>query len=435
MRSLKDTIVAPITGAQRAAVCLIRLSGPDAWDIARKVSRSKLCEEPLKLQFTRYAHRDEGFVCLFHEKRSYTGERCAELSIHGSPASVSALLGHCHEAGARKAQPGEFTLRAFLNGRIDLTQAEGVRETIEADSLAWLRAASTLRDGEFRQRVEHLLGRIDFERATIDAHTDFSEEIGEYDYDSAVARVNAVAAELESMASEAIHTKHIREGYRVAIVGLPNAGKSSLFNRLLGSSRAIVTDIAGTTRDTIEERIEHDGVPLVLIDTAGLRDTDDPVDRLGGERTLDAAASADVIWHLFDGAAGLTEEDDRLAEKLPKCPIVVPTKADICARPAPRNAVSSVTGEGVHALLEATVRGLPECQHGSALPVLARHQPLLARAAAGLRAAATDGARHALLEVIGTSLDCAREAVGEIVGQTVNADAVDRLFESFCLGK
>ncbi|MBC8066268.1 MAG: tRNA uridine-5-carboxymethylaminomethyl(34) synthesis GTPase MnmE, partial [Chlorobia bacterium] len=298
--SLFDTILAPITGPGPAPVAIVRLSGPDSWRIAHTLSNGRSDSEPKLAQYLAFCTGDDGYLILFEAGKSYTGEECAEISIHGSRASVNALMEAAKLNGARLAEPGEFTQRAFMNGRIDLTEAEAVRDTIEAETSAQLRMANLLRDGALHRllkaQADSLIGVL----AAIEASVDFSEEIGEVDPQALNSRIESVQMTLAELLDTASTGRILREGLRIAIVGPPNAGKSSLLNRLLGQDRAIVTDTPGTTRDYVEERADFDGFPVVLVDTAGLRETNDPIEAIGVQKSRAIAANADLIWFVTD---------------------------------------------------------------------------------------------------------------------------------------
>ncbi|MCL6624509.1 MAG: tRNA uridine-5-carboxymethylaminomethyl(34) synthesis GTPase MnmE, partial [Fimbriimonadales bacterium] len=314
-----DTIVAPITAPIRAPVAWIRVSGPDAWKIARSVFRRKGADVPEEDYRPRYAYYgeifsgseiiDEGLLILFEEGKSYTGESSFELSCHGSPAIVRKIVEAILQAGARPARPGEFTERAFVNGRIDLTRAEAVRETVEAVTEAQLRRARLLREGRLAERVEAWEEAVAKELARAEASVDFSEEIGELNREAVAENLRRVLGGIEEVLHTYPSARLLREGLRVAIVGRTNVGKSSLLNALLGTERAIVTDIPGTTRDTIEETLSVKGFPVVLTDTAGIRETEDRVESLGVMRSKKAVETADQVWFVYEAPLGWTPED------------------------------------------------------------------------------------------------------------------------------
>lgn len=436
MRALGDTIVALITGRPPCAVATVRLSGPDAWSVAAQVF--KPWPEPVEARrvvIGRFVHHDEGLALPFAEGHSFTGEASVELSAHGSVRSVRDLLEGCIRAGARHAEPGEFTLRAFLNGRIDLTQAEGIRATVEAATESQLRAADHLRRGDLRASIERSRSELLHILAAIEASVDFSEETGPLDRVSARDRGERVLADLGRLLAQVPAERILREGLRIAIVGRPNAGKSSLFNALLRSDRAIVTEIAGTTRDTVEEWVDLSGVPCLLIDTAGLRSTSDAIEAIGVARSRSAVANADARWYVFDGYAGWTPEDDAEWRALPEPKLLIRNKADLRSSGSEGVAVSALHGEGLDALSDWVSAALGNLEGGSLMGIQSRHVPLL------------EVARDAVHELVAT-LDApvpddlnavhaqrAIHALGEIVGSDVGPDLLDAIFGDFCIGK
>lgn len=423
-----DTIVAPITGGGVAAVAIVRLSGPEAWHIASQVF-TPWNPQPLKAVHGRYAHGDDGLALPFEEGHSYTGEQAVELSIHGSPASVRDLVQACRKAGARMAEPGEFTQRAFLHGRIDLTQAEAVRDTIEAKTEAQLRLANLQREGSLRRRISELRDEIMKALAAVEASVDFSEEIGELDRNSTAASLRSVIDSVNALLETAGVARTLRLGLRVAIIGPPNAGKSSLLNAILGTERAIVTEIAGTTRDFVEEQIEIEGYPVVLIDTAGLRDSEDRVEALGIQRSRAIAANADCVWYVYDASIGWTQVDETAAgEKA----TIVANKADITCgdKGIP---VSAMTGEGIPVLLKS----LPlqaDIAHRE-IVINPRHSESLNHARAALETAVITLESDRPPDLISVLLQDALAALGEITGETASPDMIARIFGDFCIGK
>lgn len=433
MAFLLDTIVAPITGLAPAAVAGIRISGPEAWKVAAAVfPRWPADAEPLKAVYGRFVHGDDGFVLPFEAGRSFTGETSAELFVHGSPESVRQIVAACRQAGARTAEPGEFTLRAFLNGRIDLTQAEAVRDTVESRTAVQLRAANAAREGALREAVEAISDRIVRLLAAIEASVDFGEEVGELDRPQARADLLDAAANLGSLLDQARVGRIVRQGLRIAIVGRPNAGKSSLLNALLRSERAIVTDVPGTTRDTVEESAAFDGVPVVLIDTAGLRDSADPVESLGIQRSRASAADADLIWYVYDAAAGWTDEDAAFLASFDRPAAVVANKADLPHSAGTGRLVSAKTGLGLPQLASEAVRDAAP----SDLPLVNdRHAALLREAREAVEAALSGLSHDAPEDLLTTHLRQALHSLGRITGETVEADMLERIFRDFCVGK
>ncbi|MCH8275148.1 MAG: tRNA uridine-5-carboxymethylaminomethyl(34) synthesis GTPase MnmE [Armatimonadetes bacterium] len=455
-----DTIVAPITGPFRAPVALIRVSGPDSWDIARKVFSFRLSvfsESEPKTEYRkprtlepRHAYYgaiiadneeiDEGFLILFEEGRSYTGEASFELSCHGSPAIVRQIVSAMVGLGARPARPGEFTERAFMNGRIDLTQAEAVRETVEAATQAQQRRARLLRQGRLAQQVGALEERIARELARAEATVDFSEEIGELDRESARDAILTLVADIERTLSGYRGARLLREGLRVAIVGRPNVGKSSLLNALLGADRAIVTETPGTTRDTIEETVSMAGYPVVLTDTAGLRESTEQVERLGVERSMTAVETADEVWMLFEDPAGWTPEDEAVVASLGReSTLLVANKRDLPSqrkrveRPGALR-VSALTGEGLEQL-EDHIRSVFECG-GAEIPLInERHKEDLEETADYLRHAAETLGTDLPTDLACVDLHGALQTVGRITGRTADEDILERIFREFCIGK
>ncbi len=428
-----ETIVAPITGVG-GAVAVLRLSGPDAWRIAQRMMPS-LPESPIARHayYGEFAHGDDGLCVLFEEGASYTGEPAAELSVHGSVASVQTLQALCLHAGARSARAGEFTERAFLNGRLDLSQAEAVRDTVAAQTERQLRMANLLRSGGLRERLGEIVRELEALLAAVEASVDFSEEIGEFDAESGLRRLAEIDSALTALLATGEKGRILRQGLRVALLGAPNAGKSSLLNALVGRERSIVTEVPGTTRDLVEEAIDLGGLPVVLIDTAGLRETDDRVEAIGVRLAWEAAAMADAVWYLYDAQRGWTAEDAAQLEALKRPYRILASKADLSpVAEGPGLRVSARTGEGLDALV-ASIRKEWEGIDGPLIDP--RHGPalMLAREAVAEARATLEHDRPAdLLSV------CLREAlasIGQITGETASADMIERIFQYFCIGK
>jgi tRNA modification GTPase len=425
-----ETIFAPISGLPPAAISVVRISGPDAWQIASKVFQPwPEKPEARYARYGRFSNGDDGIALPFAEGQSFTGEETVELSIHGSRASLSALLADCEAAGARPAEPGEFTLRAFLNGRIDLTQAEAVRETVEAETERQLRSANRNREGRLRDEVLELRSQVTRVLAALEASVDFSEEIGDFDRQAGVERLQPVADRLHELAVLARSGRLLREGLRIAIVGPPNAGKSSLLNAILGSERAIVSEIPGTTRDYVEERADFLGYPVVLVDTAGLRETLDPVESIGVQRARAAAANADVIWYVFDATLGVVEAD---LESFDRPVILLANKSDLSA-PSMGTAVSAKTRLGLDSLIASTAASF-EVSDDAAV-VNARQGLLLREAEASLKDALEHLRGDTPSDLLSVLLNECLDRLGQITGETVSTDMLERIFRDFCIGK
>ncbi|MEJ5170656.1 MAG: tRNA uridine-5-carboxymethylaminomethyl(34) synthesis GTPase MnmE [Fimbriimonadales bacterium] len=431
MGPLHDTIVAPITAYGRGAVAIVRVSGPDAFGVARGLCPD-LPEQPEsgRARYVRLSNGDDGLLLAFADGAGYTGEPSVEFQVHGSTASVQTLVDACLRRGCRLAEPGEFTFRSFLNGRMDLTQAEAVRSLAEAQTALQLREAGLRRDGALRRRIAGLRQSVLELLAEVEARIDFSEEIGELDAEQAAERIFAIRQEIAGLLSTAASGRILRSGFRVALVGEPNVGKSSLLNALAGRDRAIVTDVPGTTRDFIEEPVDLDGLPVVLIDTAGLRHTDDPVEREGVRRTHEVAAAADLVLLLHPCVSPVPPPSLEVEPPL----LMVRTKCDLGPPRGEGLPISTVTGEGMADLRGEIVRlsGVPDSLGPSIEP---RHAPLLEAADAALDLAARALADGLTTDLLATALQSALRELGRIDGSEVDADLLDAIFSTFCIGK
>jgi tRNA modification GTPase len=428
-----DTIFASITGLPPAAISVVRLSGPEAWETAGKLFEPwPETPAPRYATYGKYFHGDDGIAIAFAEGHSFTGEQTVEMSIHGSRASLSELLAACEQAGARPAKPGEFTLRAFLNGRIDLTQAEAVRETVEAETERQLRSANRNREGRLRDEVSNLRKEVTAVLAALEASVDFSEEIGEFDREKAFDRLHPVAERIQQLGDQAQSGRILREGLRIAIVGPTNAGKSSLLNALLGVDRAIVSEVPGTTRDYVEERASFLGYPVVLVDTAGLRETIDPIESIGVQRARSAAANADLIWFVFDASLGLTQAEHSEIARFERPVKLLANKSDLWMTDVGQP-ISAKTRLGLDSLIAETAN---EFQISDDVTVVnARQAVLLAEAHSTLVDALEHLEGDTPSDLLSVLLCEILDRLGQITGETIGTDMLERIFRDFCIGK
>ena len=386
---------------------------------------------------------DEALLLLMRAPRSFTREDVVEFHCHGGLEAVRRVQELVGAAGARPAGPGEFSQRAFLNGRLDLTRAEAIVEMINALSRRAAALAMAGLDGGLQQRIAALRQRLLDPLAELEARLDFEDDLPPLDPAAVTAALREVRDELGQLVREARQGQLLREGLRVAIVGRPNVGKSSLLNRLSRRERAIVTDLPGTTRDLLESELVLDGVPLTLLDTAGIRPSDDPVERLGIARSKEALAAADAVLLLFDLGAGWTAADAELRSLVPEgVPLlVVGNKADLAPAPSPAPspadvAISACTGDGVDGLVGLLLARCGATDLGGLQVALnARQRDLAATAATALERsleAASDGLPWDFWTI---DLRQAVRSLGEITGEEVSEAVLDRVFARFCIGK
>ena len=454
-----DTIAAIATPAGPGAIGILRLSGPRAAEIAaacfRPLGRRELLDHPVRtLVYGDLLDREgqpiDRVLCTYSRgPSSYTGEDTAELHCHGSPMVLTLGLEALFAQGARQAGPGEFTQRAFLNGRLDLAQAEAVADLLDAQSREGARHAAGQLSGALSRRVGEVYSALVDIMAHFHAVLDYpDEDIDPFTQQQLSQDLEKQETALERLLATYRRGRRLSRGVKCALVGRPNAGKSSLLNALVGYERAIVTDIPGTTRDTVEETAELGGIPLRLIDTAGLRESGDPIERLGVERSRAAMEEAELVLVLWDRSAPLQREDLELLHKAVSLAptILVWTKGDLPAAPAralsldPMPLVvelSAKTGEGLERLSQAVGELFPR-ETGSAYGELltnARQAQAAQRALDGVR-----WAREALNlgvtpDALLTDVEEALSALGELTGQSVREDVTARIFQRFCVGK
>ena len=437
MFSTDDTIVAIATPPGRGGIGVVRISGPDAPAIAATLITHSRALEPRHATLTTLrlnesaGVRDQIVATWFPAPRSYTGEDVVELSAHGSPVVLRAIVAEAARSGARLAEPGEFTLRAFLNGRIDLPQAEAVADLIDAVTPLQARAAFDQLEGTLTRTIAELDAALFDLIARLEASIDFPDEGYHFIARSALAGdIDGLAARTAALLADARRGRLVREGLQVAIVGRPNVGKSSLFNALVGAPRAIVTDVAGTTRDLVTETIDLEGLRVTLVDTAGVRTADGVVEAEGVARSRQAAAVADLTLVVVD-----EDQPDVIALSHSKF-LVVQSKADL-GRPSRGIPVSSVTGAGLCALRGAILQAL-DAEPTRDRPAITnvRHETLVGRAHAAL-GRARDAARQDALseEFVLADLQEARAAFEEISGRRATDELLTHIFSRFCVGK
>ena len=448
---MKDTIVARASGAGSGGICVLRLSGDDAVLIASRVFRSKvpLTEKPTHTVTYGFAYNRDGEVldeCLatvMLAPRSYTMENTVEISCHGGFTAARMVEEALLFAGARPAEPGEFTLRAFLNGRIDLTKAESVADIITAKTSRSLKSAVTQLRGGLFDTVKAYRERILSLSATIMAANDFPEEIEEeLTNRELLAEITQLEQDLKKTLATADTGRMLTEGAKICLVGKPNTGKSSLMNRLLKENRAIVTDIPGTTRDTIEAWMEIDGIPMMLYDTAGIHETEDAVEKIGTQRAVSCLKEADICLFVLDASKEAEEEDREVLSLLENSDVItIENKCDLEHKlsfktPFKTLQISTKSGEGVDSLLSVLKEKLGQnnAENGAVIANERQKKALVEALDALERAkyAFEDGMPSDLIFI---DLESALAALGEITGENVSEDVIDTIFSRFCVGK
>ena len=458
---MTDTIVALATPTGRSGIGIVRLSGSDSAAIV-----SHLLGDYANLLVPRRAHLrnlvdplsneviDEAIVTWFKAPHSFTGEDVIEIACHGSPVVLRQVIDLCLRLNARMAEPGEFSLRALANGRMNLTEVEAIRDLIDAQTTASTRQAIRQLRGEFSHELQPIKDELLDVIVMLESALEFVEDdLPETQNASIRSKLEKIRDDVEKISSTFQAGKLIREGLRVALVGRPNVGKSSLFNALLGSDRAIVTEIAGTTRDQIQERFTIDEIPISLIDTAGLRDTNDVVESIGVERSRRTMADADLVLVLLDAAEKLSEEDRDIVESVSDLEhLIVVNKIDISDKAGdfamdvrsnfqiPQSALlalSAKTGAGIAALKRAIVDPFrsENVSSNGFLVTDARHYDLLNRASSEIGHSIELLVEQQSEEIVLVGLHNAMRYLGEITGETTTEDMLTRIFSTFCIGK
>lgn len=445
MEQSRDTITAQATPSGRGGVGIVRISGPLARDCAERMlghcPRARYAEYLPFYDLDREVI-DEGIALYFPGPNSFTGEDVLELQAHGGPVVIDRLLITLQKLGIRLARPGEFSERAFLNGKLDLAQAEAIADLIDAGSEQAARSALRSLQGEFSQRIYELVDQLTELRIYVESAIDFPEEEIDFLADGQVQlRLNAIQDALTTVEKSAQQGSLLKEGMTVVLAGQPNAGKSSLLNALAGQETAIVTDIAGTTRDILREQIHLDGMPLHIIDTAGLRESDDAVEQEGIRRAWNAIEQADRVLLLVDDANGVTDTDQKIIDRLPHNlkTTVIRNKIDLSGGSAGIDEdvirLSAKNGDGIDLLRDYLKYCMGyEGEGEGAFMARRRHLDAMARADENLQRG------HLLLaqgsgELLAEELRLAQQSLGEITGEVSSDDLLGKIFTSFCIGK
>ncbi|HEX3322579.1 MAG TPA: tRNA uridine-5-carboxymethylaminomethyl(34) synthesis GTPase MnmE [Terriglobales bacterium] len=460
--NLDDTIVAVATPPGRGGIGIVRLAGPDARNIVAPILRLKHDLEPGRALFGELVDTDEindqaqrideVVVIFFQKPHSYTTDDVVEISAHGAPVVLTHVVEMCLARGARLAEPGEFTMRAFLNGRLDLTQAEAVRDLIDSRTLFQAKVAAQQLEGALSKRIKPIKSKLVALIAMLEAGIDFAEDDVSVLPDSTILKdLDAIREPLQQLASTFSYGKIVHEGLTLAIVGRPNVGKSSLFNQLVERERAIVTASPGTTRDLVTETVAIGGIPVKLVDTAGIRRALDEAESIGIRKSMEALADADLVLVVLDASQPTSEEDKELLKQVEnRAAITVANKADLpssqfsapSSRPEQGSDsfihTSALTGEGIASLREAILQhvggggaGLSE----SGVLTNLRHQKLVQDSLVALAAARDAVANKIPHEMLLLDLYNALHQLDEITGATTTDDILGLIFSTFCIGK
>lgn len=449
---MKDTIVALTTPTGRSGIGVIRLSGDGSLNILRRlISENNFDPKPRFAHLKKirdpesYEVLDEVIITYFKSPHSFTGEDVIEISCHGSPIVLRQIIDYCLKLDARMAEAGEFSLRALANGRMNLSQAEAIRDLIDSHSIASARQSIRQLRGELSNQLQPLKDELLDIIVVLESSLEFVEDdLPDFQSENIKVKLLGLARNIGKMSSTFQAGKLLREGLKVALVGRPNVGKSSLFNALLGHDRAIVTDIAGTTRDQLHEKLVIENIPISLIDTAGLRETIDTVESIGVERSKRAMADADLVIVILDGSQDLTGEDREILSQISDLEhFVVINKSDIKTDSKFEISDSKVietsakTGEGLNELQRAIIEPFhPEdVQQSGFLVSDARHFDLLVRAKSEIESSIALLEQRMSEEIVLIGLHNALRFLGQITGETTTEDMLTRIFSTFCIGK
>ncbi len=438
MENFFDTICAPATPLSAASVGIIRLSGERAIEIAQKIFSKNILPYVVNHGWILDNEQkiDEVVLLAFCAPKSFTGENVVEIQTHGSPVVLKNILALCTKNGARMAQRGEFSKRAFLNHKIDITQAEAILDLIHAKTSKFAHACAQNLEGALNIKINEIKEDIKNLLSKITASLDFPEDVKEIEYQEILDICTNAVQKIDNILKSANAYNILRQGIKVALVGNVNVGKSSLFNALLNLERAIVTDIAGTTRDVITETLDIKGVSVTLIDTAGMRKSTDTVEKIGIDNTLAYAKNADLILCLFDSSFGLRQCDKEVFENFKDVPkIVIGTKSDI-KKPENVLGVSAKTKEGLEELkneIYEKIMGINQIE--TEFSTNQRQQGRLNEAKKALERAIEGAEIEELQDLISIDIKASLLALDEITGEVITDDVLNNIFENFCIGK
>lgn len=437
-----DTICAIATPLSKGGIGVIRVSGENAIEIVQKIFTKKIIPKVINHGWIidNGEKIDEVIVLPFIAPHSYTGENVAEIQTHGSPVVINHILNMILNKGARLAQRGEFTKRAFLNHKMDLSQAEAVLDLINAKTQKSANSAAGSLCGLLKIKTEEIKSKISSILGKIIASLDFPQDVAEVDYEEIITEVQGAIDEINDILKNAKMHNILRQGIKIAVAGRPNAGKSSLFNTLLNLKRAIVTEIEGTTRDTITETLEINGISATLIDTAGIRDkSPDKVENIGIEQSKAAIEEADIVLCLYDGQIGICEADEKIFNLAQdKKRIIVRTKCDLCNNQTKNNeiSISSKTKEGIEELKKAIYEEISDLNPTqSEFLTNQRQQYCLKKSLEALENALNGAKNNELQDLISIDLKASITCLGEISGEVITEDILNDIFMNFCIGK